>query len=128
MAMLELCRLDDLEDGAARGFAVEGPDLAQRLVVVRRGEAVHAYVNSCPHMLSRLDYTPGRFLVKDGAHLHCDGHGALFRVEDGACVAGPCLGQSLTPARVRVEADRLYLDHPDVALVDEISKILSDLR
>jgi len=128
MPMLELCRLADIPDGGARGFAVEGPDLAQRLVVVRRGEAVYAYVNSCPHVPSRLDFEPGEFLDETGDLLECQGHGAQFRIEDGVCVEGPCEGRALLPAPVRVVAGRVVLERAGVALVDDIGKVLSDLR
>jgi nitrite reductase/ring-hydroxylating ferredoxin subunit len=127
-AMLELCRLADIPDGGARGFAVEGPGLAQRLVVVRRGDAVFGYVNSCPHVPTRLDYTPGEFLDESGCLLLCQGHGARFRVEDGLCVEGPCEGEALFPAPVRVADGRVWLDRAGAAVVDEISKVLSDLR
>ena len=30
------------------------------------------------------------------------GHGALFRLEDGVCVAGPCAGERLKPWPVAV--------------------------
>ena len=32
--------------------------------------------------------------------LACRNHGALFAVEDGFCVAGPCAGESLEPIAV----------------------------
>jgi nitrite reductase/ring-hydroxylating ferredoxin subunit len=126
--MLELCRLDDIPDGGAHGFAVEGPALAQRLIVVRQGARVFGYVNSCPHVPSRLDFISDDFLDPDGAYLECQGHGALFRIDDGYCIAGPCAGQSLLSAPVRVADGRVWLDRPGLALVDEISKVLSDLQ
>ena len=69
---------------------------------VRRGETVHAYVNSCPHVGTPLDMWPGRFLTKDGKYILCATHGALFEIEDGNCVAGPCVGQGLTPVETRL--------------------------
>jgi nitrite reductase/ring-hydroxylating ferredoxin subunit len=36
-------------------------------------------------------------------HIECSWHGALFRVEDGFCVAGPCRAQSLKAWPVAVE-------------------------
>ena len=43
-----------------------------------------------------------RYLSEDGALIACSWHGALFRIEDGACVGGPCAGQRLTPWPVAV--------------------------
>lgn len=125
--MLALCGLEDIPDGSARGFAVEGPGFAQRIVVARRGACIYAYVNSCPHALSRLDYTQGKFMDEANRHLHCDIHGALFRVEDGVCVSGPCLGETLPPARVVLIDGRVCLDRAGVRLVEEIGKVLSDI-
>ncbi|PIW26426.1 MAG: (2Fe-2S)-binding protein [Rhodospirillales bacterium CG15_BIG_FIL_POST_REV_8_21_14_020_66_15] len=101
MARHELCRLDDIADGGSAGFEV-----ARTLVLaVRKGTAVYAYVNSCPHVGTPLDMWPGRFLTRDGSHILCATHGALFRIEDGHCVAGPCVGRGLTPIDVAVQDD-----------------------
>lgn len=69
---------------------------------MRRGEGVLAYVNACPHIGTPLDTLPDRFLTADGREFLCSTHGARFRLEDGYCVWGPCEGESLTPAPVRV--------------------------
>ncbi len=125
--MLALCSIDAIPDGDARGFAVEGPQLAQRLLVARRGERVYGYVNLCPHALSRLDFEPGEFMDDDGRYLYCGVHGAQFGLEDGNCVSGPCLGQALVTAPIVLRDGTVFLDRDDVALVDEISKVMSDL-
>jgi len=96
-----LCRLDEIADGGARGFAPP-PGRFVGLFVVRRGEAVFAYVNSCPHIGVSLEWVPDQFLDVPRAHIQCSTHNALFRIEDGYCVGGPCIGESLEalPARV----------------------------
>jgi nitrite reductase/ring-hydroxylating ferredoxin subunit len=101
MAML-LCTLDDLADGAARGVSVAG--LRCKVIVLRRGDRVFAYLDACPH------YQPGTpmawrthaYLNGDGTHLACHSHGAQFDIESGECVIGPCLGQSLTRVPLRI--------------------------
>ncbi len=92
--MRTLCRLDDIPDGASRGF---GPALGgfTGLLAVRRGDQAFVYVNCCPHVGASLDWAPDRFLTADGAAIVCAVHGALFRIEDGVCTAGPCLGKGL---------------------------------
>ena len=93
--MLELCLLSDLKNGEAKGFNVEGAGIAQRLIVVRQGDGVKAYINLCPHIGSRLDGDIGQFLDdEDPTMLFCDSHAALFRIEDGVCVEGPCEGDA----------------------------------
>ena len=37
------------------------------------------------------------FLDRERRHLVCATHGAIFRIEDGVCLAGPCQGDQLEP-------------------------------
>ena len=98
-----LCRLDAIEDGEGKGFTLgDGPD-ALEIVVVREDERVYGYVNSCPHTGTPLEWIEDQFMSEDGGHILCHTHGALFRIEDGHCVAGPCAGDALRP--VAVERD-----------------------
>lgn len=106
-----LCRLEEIEDGGAKGFVLgEGID-AEEVFVVRAGRRLHGYVNSCPHTGAPLEIVPDRFLNADGSHIICSTHGALFRITDGHCVAGPCAGDCLSPAPVAIDAeDRVILE------------------
>ena len=63
-----------------------------------------AWINSCPHQGRRLDYAPGRFLI-DRGQLVCAAHGAVFRLDDGACTGGPCRGEHLARVEVAQDAD-----------------------
>jgi nitrite reductase/ring-hydroxylating ferredoxin subunit len=103
-----LCRLDEIPDGAARGFLLrDAAGREVRIFAVRRGAAVHAYVNRCPHRGTPLDWTPDHLLDAEGRHLVCATHGAIFRVEDGVCLAGPCAGDQLTPVPLEVAGGML---------------------
>jgi nitrite reductase/ring-hydroxylating ferredoxin subunit len=99
-----LCPLAAIADGESAGFVATRPD-GERLGVlaVRRDAQVFAYVNSCPHTGAPLDFLPGTFLTLDKTLIQCATHGALFRIEDGFCVKGPCAGKSLVPVAVAVE-------------------------
>lgn len=103
-----LCRLADLPDGGAKGFA-PAPGGFTGLFAVRRGEAVRVYVNSCPHLGVPLDWAPDRFLSADGGLIVCATHGALFRIEDGVCLHGPCQGDRLEPVAARIEDGTLFV-------------------
>jgi nitrite reductase/ring-hydroxylating ferredoxin subunit len=99
-----LCRLDEIPDGGARGFASTLP--GQRGVfAVRRGARVHVYINWCPHAGAELEYAKDRFLSADGQRIICFAHGAHFAVETGACVGGPCAGLELQAVPTRVVED-----------------------
>nr|WP_240788705.1 Rieske 2Fe-2S domain-containing protein [Ramlibacter henchirensis] len=98
-----LCSADDLPDGSARGFepaAVSG----HRMFVVRRGDRVEGWLDSCPHVPGApLAWRKDAYLSADRQSIVCYGHGAVFNIDTGVCTSGPCLGQALTP--VPVERD-----------------------
>ena len=98
-----VCRLDDVPEGDARGFSLaEPPDKRLGLIVVRLGTGVRVYENRCPHRGTPLDWAPDRFLDEAGEFLVCSTHAALFRLEDGECVSGPCPGEFLAKRSARV--------------------------
>ena len=95
-----LCRLDDIPVPGSGGFTIGRGVDAEEIFVVRDGSGVYAYENNCPHRGGLLDWTPGRFLTRDRKHILCATHGAVFRMNDGYCVDGPCAGRSLTPVAI----------------------------
>lgn len=101
--MTRLCRLDDLDDPGSAGFAIEQNGERVPVLLVRRGGEVFAYRNACPHIGAPLDFRPGQFLDLERRHILCANHGALFAIEDGRCLAGPCAGQALSPVRVAIQ-------------------------
>ena len=106
--MRALCRVEDIADGAARGFPA-APGGFTGLFAVRRGEAVFVYVNSCPHLGVRLDWAPDRFLSADATRIVCSTHGAEFRIGDGECLRGPCQGERLIAVPARIEDGRVLV-------------------
>ena len=89
-----LCRVEDIPDGGAKGFPA-APGGFTGLMAVRYQGKIHVYVNSCPHIGTPLDWTPDRFLSRDGQTIICATHGAEFRISDGECTKGPCCGDFL---------------------------------
>jgi nitrite reductase/ring-hydroxylating ferredoxin subunit len=96
-----LCRFDDIPDGGAVAVDALLPDGEESLIVLRRGSLAYAYLNICPHAGRRLDWAPGKFLVKNDI-LVCAAHGASFATESGECTAGPCRGDRLRMVPVAV--------------------------
>lgn len=103
-----LCHVEELADRETRGFAAVGVP-PKDIFVVRRGLNVHAYINSCPHTGAPLDWLPNLFLSADGKFIQCALHGALFRIEDGVCVAGPCVGAQLRRPAITLSESALVL-------------------
>lgn len=97
-----LCRLDDIPDGQARGFAFGGRS-EDSVFAVRRGETVYVYENICPHIGSPLAWVKDGYLSGDRERIICYLHGARFKIEDGECTVGPCVGEHLTAVTTRID-------------------------
>lgn len=102
---LLLCALSDLEERESMEMLVEG----RQLFALRVDNQIHAYWNICPHMGIPLNWIPNRFLDFDKALIQCSSHGALFTIETGHCINGPCTGDSLTAVELRCENDRYFI-------------------
>jgi nitrite reductase/ring-hydroxylating ferredoxin subunit len=102
-----LCSLDAVSDPGAKGFEFRNGDFLFRGFVVRKGAAVFGYRDSCPHIGWPLALSQDQYLTRAGDLILCSGHGALFRLEDGVCVGGPCAGKRLAPWPVAVVGDEV---------------------
>ena len=103
-----LCALAEIIEPGARGFRFRDGDRLFAGVVIRHGGRVRGYVDSCPHAGWTLSMFDDRYFTRDGRHLLCSGHAALFRPEDGECVAGPCTGDRLTPWKIAVLGGEIF--------------------
>ena len=104
-AGVPLCPLASLADPGARNFVLQIGDAYFHGFVVRKGQAVHGYVDRCPHAGFPLAQQLDAYLTRSGGLIQCSWHGALFRIEDGACVGGPCGGARLTNWPVKISGD-----------------------
>ena len=98
--------LADIPDGGSARIELAG--LERGYLAVRRGDSVFVYVNSCPHIGAPLDFRPGQFLNLEKTHILCSLHGALFNIEDGLCIFGPCAGDRLRAVATEVRDGILY--------------------
>jgi nitrite reductase/ring-hydroxylating ferredoxin subunit len=110
-----ICALSDLADPGSRAFTLGGGDWPLRGFLVRRGARVFAYLNRCPHAGHPLSWQPDRFLSPDNTVILCASHGAIFDMEEGTCIAGPCDGRGLRPLAIRIDAGLVMLA-PEVPL------------
>jgi nitrite reductase/ring-hydroxylating ferredoxin subunit len=108
--MRRLCALADLASPGSARFEFEAQPHSNGFCVIRQGERVYGYRNACPHTGGPLDWVPGRFLNMEGDLIQCSLHGALFRIEDGFCVWGPCAGASLEPVPLKYQGDDIFLE------------------
>lgn len=98
-----LCALEEISDGAAKELSFRTGSELQDIFLQRKGDVVFAFKNVCPHAGTPLNMDAGRFMEKTGTYLMCHTHGALFQLDDGLCVAGPCNGASLQAIDIIVE-------------------------
>ena len=110
MSRRALCRLDEIPDPGSKGFDLGGGADMVSLFVVRAGDTVVAYENACPHTGGPLDWVPDQFLTREKDRILCATHGALFRIADGACLAGPCAGDRLRALPVRIEGGTVAVE------------------
>lgn len=102
---LRACSVDDLPEQATKGIEYDD----QEVILVNWFGKFFAYLNNCPHAGWPLNFDPDKFLDDEGRYLQCSNHMALFEVEDGSCVAGPCPGERLTPIEVSVKGEDIFL-------------------
>jgi nitrite reductase/ring-hydroxylating ferredoxin subunit len=104
MSRWRLCHVDALEEGSARGFGPESPR-RDRLFLVKHEGQLHAWLNDCPHWPgSPMAWRRDGYLNSTATRIVCNGHGAEFDIASGHCTLGPCLGQSLTPISLEIDA------------------------
>lgn len=87
-----LCTGDYLPEAQSRGFEING----RKLLATRRNGQVFVYQNRCPHRGVPLEWQADQFLDDSASMIQCATHAALFLIETGECIAGPCEGKSLT--------------------------------
>lgn len=103
----ELGHLQALVDGQATMHALNTAspeDKPFRVLLLRSGMQVHAYVNRCAHFGVPLAERQDLLIFKPHTSITCNVHYARYRWSDGVCVAGDCEGESLLPIPVTVDA------------------------
>ena len=120
-----ICSAHSIAPGEAKPFSLSrigdnGEARPFPIVIIRTGAGGFVgYVNSCPHEGKWLNIGSGQFFNDDRSLLKCGRHGALFEIESGSCVAGPCKGASLEPIALAVVDGDVCLC--GVALVEDDS-------
>lgn len=115
MQQLVLCTLEELPEDASLRVDFAHDSHAQGIALIRKGDAVHAYINRCPHQDLPLDWQRGQFLDERRQQIVCAMHGAEFRIEDGQCMAGPCKGRRLHALKTRLQDGQVLVDAEDLA-------------
>ncbi|AIR88174.1 Rieske (2Fe-2S) protein [Pseudomonas cremoricolorata] len=100
-----LCSSSVLVEGNSRVFDIDGVSL----LAVRRNGKVYLYRNRCPHRGIALNWEAHTVLDPSASLIQCAHHGALFLIESGECVAGPCEGEALQALNCEEDAMGIWL-------------------
>ena len=92
---VRVCPLEDVPAGEARGFSLEGYDIA----VFNTGEEIYAIENRCPHMGAEL--SEGEIVDRT---VCCHDHGWTINLETGEVEDRDADGVATFPVQVRDDA------------------------
>lgn len=105
-----LCNKQDIPEFQARSFSIDiDQEQKLELFLINNGDQVLGYKNHCPHLGIPLNWQPDEFLSLEQTHIQCSTHGALFTLEDGHCIAGPCTGQDLQALTLDYRKNEIWL-------------------
>lgn len=101
-----LCHEAEIAEEQAKGFVIN-PDT--QIFVVKKDGQLSVFENRCPHLGIPLEMMPDQFLDRDKSFIQCSTHGALFQIDNGFCVAGPCSGASLKQFRFELIDGNIHI-------------------
>lgn len=104
-----LCDACDIPEGKSKNFTLTRCDSPFEFFVINFHGQFYAYENHCPHTGINLNWQADQFLDITEQRIQCSTHGALFRITDGLCEWGPCVGKSLRPLIVKNMDGQLIL-------------------
>ncbi|MCB1668391.1 MAG: Rieske (2Fe-2S) protein [Pseudomonadales bacterium] len=101
-----LCKHSELpEDGNCKEFQLGD----EYFFAIRQRDKLFIYKNSCPHVGTPLNWQKDTFFNAEKCFIQCFSHGALFEIDTGLCIAGPCHGQSLTAVKHQLKAEGIFI-------------------
>ena len=105
-----LCKTSDIEDPGSKGFDIKIKRKIQSIFVVHKDGEFFAYYNQCPHTGANLEWQEDQFLDLDKTLIQCATHDALFMINSGKCIAGPCHGDELQAIPLSIDTDEIHLE------------------
>lgn len=98
-----VCSADSIPDAGFKSLVVTSAAGTFPILLFKSGNAVHAFVNACPHQYLPLDHRGENILSADGTIIRCTNHGAGFCVSTGHGVEGLGIDQRLDAVPVRID-------------------------
>lgn len=107
--MIKLCQINEISDPGSKEFSIMSGRHSIELFVVHYNASFYAYKNSCPHTGASLNWQEDQFLDLDKTFIQCSVHNALFEIDSGYCISGPCSGRSMEELTLTIKNEILYL-------------------
>ena len=104
-----LCSISDITDPGSKSFLLDNNGQEINIFIVHKDGQFHGFINSCPHTGVNLEWQEDQFLDMDQNFIQCSTHDALFEINTGHCIYGPCSGENLTPVQIEVIDNRLIV-------------------
>jgi len=101
--------ITDIEEGEGKSYTLTINHKNVNLFVIHHDGKFYAYENHCPHTGVTLNWQADQFFDITNKYIQCSTHGALFRIDDGFCEWGPCLGKHLRPLTLHIDHGKLTL-------------------
>ena len=104
-----VCSLDKLKTICSYGCQITINGQETHYFLVYHDNQVYSYLNQCPHTGINLNWMPNQFLDRNNELIQCATHGALFNIEDGFCIRGPCVGDRLHKVKNVIIDNHIHL-------------------
>ncbi len=104
-----VCRLEKLIEKRCYGCEITHEGKLNSYFLVYHNNKIYSYLNRCPHTGVNLDWIPHQFLDSNNELIQCATHGALFNIEEGLCLRGPCVGDKLQSIENMIIDNSIYL-------------------
>ena len=108
--MISLVATRDLKEGTSRGIEINN----KFLFAIKKDDLCYVYWNICPHIGTPLEWQEDQFLDDGGAFIRCATHGALFDIDSGKCLSGPCVGKKLHKIPFKIFNDMIIVNESDL--------------
>jgi nitrite reductase/ring-hydroxylating ferredoxin subunit len=106
--IVKLAKINDVKKGQWYEYSLQtNTGYISVMLRFKNGKYI-AYENLCPHQGRRMDYAAGQFLITDSGNIVCPSHGAEFKPENGLCINGPCLGESLKTIQIKTNEEDIF--------------------
>ena len=116
--LIPLPVLSLLENNTTKSYTITELTPPVDIILVHHLGKAYAYRDICPHFGVTLNWKPDQYYDYEQRYLQCSTHGALFQIDDGLCIYGPCHGASLKPVELIKKAEHYYVDISQFSVPD----------